>query len=148
MRRYFRNLWNALLGIEQIEQAAFPVAELAEKIVLALRPQLAPDPLPLRLPAAVTPVMTGWKCWVVNGAETSEWNSEEHKIEKVPAVGMQAVMVNRSDGTKVFLRKAKYYIWKTDTVIATMNPVRLGVNVKEGTRIEDYRFKALMQRTM
>ena len=105
---------------------------------------------PIALPAPRRPLsMTGWHVWMADG---KEYDSVSTKPANIPAVGVQAVMVRRSDETKLFLRHAKWYIWQENKVLATTDlstiTVRKEAQVKEGTRIPDEDFKRLMQRTM
>lgn len=142
MRKYFSNLWQALLGREVYP---FPADELVQRIVSVIGGEVKGSDPNLLLSAKPPLTMTSWKCWVEDG---TEYNSQKHKVIDLPERGMQAVMVERSDGTRVFLRRAKYYIWEGGTVVATMNPTKPARNVKEGTWVDNKTFKEIMQKTM
>lgn len=95
------------------------------------------------------PTVTGWHVWM---EDEKEFDSLSSRPSDIPPIGVQAVMVRRSDDTRVFLRGAKWYVWQKDTVVATVEELpkidlRGDAQVKEGTKISDERFKLLMERT-
>lgn len=144
VKRYFRNLWLAFVGRRYDPQQINPDLDAFREVLQELFPAVSQI---MTTKARFKPAlnMTGWRAWVADGRE---FNSRDNTITDIPKRGMQAVMVERSDGTQVFLRGAKFYIWKHNTVVATMLPVTDAQNVFEGTKMPDKAFKALMQRTM